>query len=172
MSEQAAASKKQCKKDTKIEKWAETKDPFINALYKKLRNSQKKLNQIKETEQKIKDKEIQPTQEQLDKISRKGQIQTEMDEVLDYLNLYKESFPQNPADAAGGKKKGAEEKVEVAAQSDAAVDLSKVVDDALSLVADSVIFATLNGNGVELKGSNQNFNDAIGHIAKAWSGLT
>jgi len=34
----AAAPKKQGKKDSKIEQWAETKDAYVNALYKKLRN--------------------------------------------------------------------------------------------------------------------------------------
>ena len=53
--------KKSGKKDAKIEQWADTKDAFVNALYKKLRNGQKKLGQIKELEQKIKSKEVQPT---------------------------------------------------------------------------------------------------------------
>ena len=102
------APKKQGKKDTKIDQWAETKDAYVNALYKRLRNGQKKLGQIKELEHKIKSKEVQPTQEQLDKIARRDVIKGEMDEVLSYLNLYKESFPENPAFAAGaGKKKAA-----------------------------------------------------------------
>ena len=56
----SAVSKKQKKV---LEQWAETKDPFVNALYKKLRNSQKKLTKIDEVEAKIKAKEIQPTQD-------------------------------------------------------------------------------------------------------------
>lgn len=99
-----------------------------------------------------------------------------MDEVLGYLNLYKESFPENPAFAAGAgkkKKEGAAEEKPVATQpAEPAVDVNKVVSDALGLVADTVIFATLNGEGVELKGSNQQINDAIAHVRKAWTGLT
>jgi hypothetical protein len=56
----SAVSKKQKKV---IEQWAETKDPFVNALYKRLRNSQKKLTKIEDVESKIRSKEIQPTQE-------------------------------------------------------------------------------------------------------------
>jgi hypothetical protein len=96
-----------------------------------------------------------------------------MDEVLAYLNLYKESFPENPAFAAVGKKKGAaaaEQKP--AAVAEPAVDTSKLIEDALGLIADTVIFATLNGEGVELKGSSQHENDAISFVAKAWTGLT
>ena len=58
MSETAqAASKKPNKKDThgaKVDKWADTKDPFVNQLYKRLRNNLKKLNKIQEVETKIK----------------------------------------------------------------------------------------------------------------------
>jgi|LauGreDrversion4_2_1035121.scaffolds.fasta_scaffold250172_1 gas vesicle protein len=55
-------AKKQQKKDIgpKIEQWADTKDPFVNNLYKRLRNTQKKINKIAEVEQKIKAKEIEP----------------------------------------------------------------------------------------------------------------
>lgn len=175
MSEQTAP-KKQGKKDTKIEQWAETKDPFVNNLYKRLRNGQKKINQIKELDQKIKAKEIQPTQEQLEKIARRDAIKAEMDEVLSYLNVYKESFPENPAFAAGaGKKKGAvaaEEKPAPVQPSEPSVDIQKVIEDSLSLVADTVIFAALHQDGVELKGANQQINDAIAFVAKSWSGLT
>ena len=83
-----------------------------------------------------------------------------MDEVLGYLNVYKESFPENPAFAAGaGKKKGAaaaEEKPVAAVQpSEPAVDVQKLIEDAFALVADTVILATLHSEGVEIKGANQ-----------------
>jgi len=98
-----------------------------------------------------------------------------MDEVQSYLNLYKESFPENPAFAAAGKKKGgagaAEEKAPVAVVTPV-VDVQKIVEDSLAIVADTVIFATLHAEGVELKGANQQVNDAIAFVAKAWNGLT
>ena len=73
------ADKKQ-KKDTqdkKLEQWAETKDPFVNNLYKRLRNNQKKIKQIQELEAKIAAKEIQPNQEQLEKLQRKQEFKKE-----------------------------------------------------------------------------------------------
>ena len=54
----SAVSKKQ---KNGLEQYADTKDAFVNALYKKLRNAQKKLTKIDEVETKIKAKEIQPT---------------------------------------------------------------------------------------------------------------
>ena len=165
----SAVSKKQKKV---IEQWAETKDAFVNALYKKLRNSQKKLTKIDEVEQKIRSKEIQPTQDQLDMIQRKAAIKAEMDEVLGYLNLYKESFPENPAFAAAGKKKKADTPVEPAKVEPVApvVDVSKVVEDTLSFVADAVIFGSLKG--VNLTGSNPQINEALAHLHGAWNSVT
>jgi gas vesicle protein len=60
MSDSAAAtSQQQSKKKNKVvDQWADTKDPFVNQLYKRLRNSQKKINKINEVDQKIKAKEI------------------------------------------------------------------------------------------------------------------
>lgn len=154
---------KKSKKDTKVlEQWADTKDPFVNQLYKRLRNAQKKLNKFKEVEQKIKKGEIQPSQEQLESLSRKDKVKAEMDETLGYLNLYKESFPENPA-FASGKKKGEEKP---AAEAAPVVDNSKAVEGALSLLADVVLFSS-----VELKSSSQNMNNAIKQVAKTISGL-
>lgn len=168
---------KKSKKDTKVlEQWADTKDPFVNQLYKKLRNSQKKINSILEVEQKLKKQEITATPDLLEKVQKKESVKAQMDEVLSYLNLYKESFPENPAFAQTGKKSKAkteEAPAKVEAPKEPEVDVNKIVEDALSLVADAVIFATLNGDeGVELKGSNQNLNDSLAHILKSWSGLT
>ena len=173
---QSAVSKKQKKQ---IEQWAETNDAFVNQLYKKLRNGQKKLNNIAEVEQKIKAKEIQPTQELLDKVQRKDKIKAEMDEVLGYLNIYKESFPENPAFAAGASKKKAPKAepvqpvVQVApvVEQAPAVDVNKVVEDALSFVAESVIFGNLSKN-MSLSGTNSNINDALAHLLNGWYGLT
>jgi hypothetical protein len=173
---------KKNKKDThKIEQWAETKDAYVNQLYKRLRNNQKKLTKINEIEQKIRLKEIQANADQLESVSRKANLKAEMDEVLGYLKLYQEAFPDNPAFAVGaGKKKPAkteavavEAPVVAAVPEESAVDANKIVDDALSFVADTIILSTLNGaQGVELQGSNQNLNDSLAYIRSAWTELT
>lgn len=43
--------------------YADTSDPFVNIIYKKLRNKKKKLDKILQTEQKVKVKEIVPNAE-------------------------------------------------------------------------------------------------------------
>ena len=167
----SAVTKKQKKV---IEQWAETKDPYVNALYKKLRNNQKKITKIDEVESKIKSKEIQPTQDQIDMVQRKPTIKAEMDEVLGYLNIYKESFPENPAFSAASKKKAEAPVAEPAKVEPVAapvVDVSKVVEDALSLVADAVIFGQLSLKGSSLSGSNNNINDALSHLQCNWNSL-
>lgn len=98
-----------------------------------------------------------------------------MDEVIGYLNLYKEAFPENPAFASPTGKKGAKAPAEKAPvqETTAPVDTTKVVEDALNLVADTVIFATLNQElGVELAGSNPSLNAALSHVLSAFQGLT
>lgn len=148
----------------------------MNKLYKKLRNGQKKLNEIQEVEKKLKTKEIQATPELLEKVQRKDKVKADMDEVLGYLELYKESFPENPAFAAGGAKKAAK-KAEAAPQQvvapvavEPAVDVSTVVEDALGLVADAVIFGYLNLE-TPLNGINNNISDSLLHLNQAWAGL-
>lgn len=172
-SEQASAVSKKTKKV--IEQWADTPDAYVNKLYKKLRNGQKKLNDIQEVEKKLKTKEIQATPELLEKVQRKDKIKGEMDEVLSYLELYKESFPENPAFAAGAKKgpKKAEAAPQVVAPvvAEPAVDVSKVVEDALSLVADAVIFGYLNSEA-PLTGVSSGVSDSLTHLTHAWAGLT
>ena len=98
MESSQVAQKKQ-KKDTgvKIEQWADTPDRFVNLIYKKLRNIQKKLNQIIEVETKIKAKEITPTPDQLEKVARKDKFKAEMDDVLSYLKMYQEANPDSLA---------------------------------------------------------------------------
>ena len=81
-----------------------------------------------------------------------------MDEVLGYLNLYKENAPQQAAAVA---------QVEAPV-----VDTGKIVEEALTLVADTLVFATLNAEGAELKGANHQINDAIAVLRKSWTGLT
>jgi hypothetical protein len=170
-SEQASAVSKKTKKV--IEQWADTQDAFVNKLYKKLRNSQKKLNDISEVEKKLKTKEIQATPELLEKVQRKDKIKGEMDEVLAYLELYKESVPENPAFAAGAKK--AAKKVEPVAApvvvAEPAVDVGKVIEESLSLVADAVIFGYINSQ-TPLTGVSSGVSDSLTHLTEAWAGLT
>ena len=135
------------------------------------------MNDITDVEKKLKTKEIQPTPELLEKVQRKDKVKAEMDEVLGYLELYKESFPENPAFAAGGAKKAAK-KVETApveapvvVHQEPAIDVSKVVEDALALVADAVILGTLNASS-PLTGTNAHISDSLKHLTSAWTGLT
>lgn len=109
-------------------------------------------------------------------MQRKDKIKAEMDEVLGYLELYKESFPENPAFAAGGAKKAkkpeaAPQQVVASVVVEPAVDVSKVVEDALGLVADSVIFGYLNGEN-PLPGVDSKTSDALAHLTHVWAALT
>jgi hypothetical protein len=96
------------KKDTqggKVDQWADTKDPFVNMIYKKLRNKKKKLDKIKETEDKVKKGEIKPNQEQVDMIKSKEGLLEEMKQQQEIIKMYQEAFPDNPAFATSSKKK-------------------------------------------------------------------
>lgn len=53
----------------------------MNALHKKLRNKKKKLDKIQITEQKIKNKEIQPNEEQKAMLLKKDQIAKDMKDI-------------------------------------------------------------------------------------------
>lgn len=77
----------------------------MNSIYKKLRNKNKKLEKIKETEGKIKKGEFKPNQEQLDMIQSKDKLNQEMSELLAIIKMYQEAFPDNPAFQQIGKKK-------------------------------------------------------------------
>lgn len=81
---------------SKVEQWADTKDPFVNVIYKKLRNKNKKLDKIKETADKVKKGEIVPNQEQLEMINSKTKILEEMKELQGIITMYQEAFPENP----------------------------------------------------------------------------
>lgn len=96
-------------------------------------------------------------------VQRKDKVKAEMEEVLGYLKLYQEAFPENPAFAAGKKKSAAkptetttsqpvEEKKETVQQP--TIDVNKVVEDAFTLVANAFILGTLAQNGTQLSGSN------------------
>lgn len=60
----------------------------MNAIYRKLRNKKKKLDKIKETEEKVKNKEIVPNKEQLEMMGGKTAILAEMKEQEDIIKMY------------------------------------------------------------------------------------
>lgn len=49
--------------------------------------------------------------------------------------------------------------------------MNKVVEDALSFVADTVILGTMS-SGTPLQGSNHNLTDALAFVRSAWTDLT
>ena len=49
-----------------LEKWADTQDAFVNLIYKKLKNKNKKIDKILTTRAKIAKGELNPNKEQLD----------------------------------------------------------------------------------------------------------
>lgn len=83
---------------------ADTADPFVNKLLKKLRNKKKKMDKIHLAEQKAKNKEIVLNEETKEMLSQKEHIQKETKEIEKILGMYKDAFPDNPAFAQGSKK--------------------------------------------------------------------
>lgn len=63
---------------------------FEIELKKKIRNKTKKLEQITELEQKVKKGEIVPNQEQLIKIASKTATELEINDVNQYLAMFKD----------------------------------------------------------------------------------
>ena len=63
---------------------------FEIELKKKIRNKTKKLEQISELEQKVKKGEIVPNQEQLIKIASKTATELEINDVNQYLAMFKD----------------------------------------------------------------------------------
>ena len=60
----------------------------MNAIYKKLRNKKKKLDKIKETEERVKKGEIKPNQEQLEMLNGRPAILEEMKELQAIIKMY------------------------------------------------------------------------------------
>jgi len=73
----------------------ESVNVFQRELQKKIRNKQKKLDQINELEQKIKAKVITAKEEQLSKIAAKSAIEAEIAEVKTYLDLYNSTLTES-----------------------------------------------------------------------------
>lgn len=75
----------------KLSNLADETDAFVKELNKKIRNKQKKLDQIQQLEKKIQAKEIVANEEQKGKIASKSGVLAEINEVKTYLDLYKAS---------------------------------------------------------------------------------
>lgn len=82
--------KNQAEKVNKEEKDESGLSAFEIELKKKIRNKTKKLEQISELEQKVKKGEIVPNQEQLIKIASKTAIELEINDVNQYLAMFKD----------------------------------------------------------------------------------
>lgn len=65
----------------------------MNVIYKKLRSKKKKLDKIKDTEDKAKKGDAVLTQEQLEMIKNKNAIVEEMNELQNIIKMYQEAFP-------------------------------------------------------------------------------
>ena len=61
-------------------------DSIEAGIQKKLRNKKKKLDKILQTEMKIKNKEIEPTEDQKEMIASKGKIETQIKELNEIRN--------------------------------------------------------------------------------------
>ena len=80
-----------CKSTTSTQKLTiiDETDAFVVELNKKIRNKQKKLDQISQLEAKIKNKEIVANEEQRGKIATKAAVAAEISDVKTYIDLYK-----------------------------------------------------------------------------------
>jgi len=65
-----------------------TDDVFLTTKGKALRNKQKTLDKIIETEKAIKKGEIQPTDAQKEMVGRKDALKAEMKDIKDLIDLY------------------------------------------------------------------------------------
>ena len=70
-----------------------TEDLFLNIKGKALRNKQKTLDKITETEKAIRKGEIQPSDAQKEMVGRKDALKAEMKELKDLIDLYIQSNP-------------------------------------------------------------------------------
>lgn len=112
-------------------------------------------------------------------LGKKDKLVKDMKELDDIIKMYQQAFPDNPAFQASGKKKDKQkkqqeevQKAEITAPKEPQVDIDKVVEDAISLVADSVILASLNTHfGEDLPGANQNILDALSFLYKSFNNL-
>lgn len=76
----------------KIELLDEENEPFLKALQKRVRNINKKLNQIAELQGKD---NLKP--EQVDKINRKEQLHQEIRRIQETAQMFRDTYAENVA---------------------------------------------------------------------------
>jgi len=156
----------------------ETADPFVNALNKKIRNKKKKLDKIKQLEQRVKEgKSSELKEEQKAMMGKKDQIHKELKDIDKTMLMYKQAFPDNPVFAQGAKKKAApagKKQVEQGkTQEEQPVDVSKVIEDALRVIADAVIINRLQDRfGESIPGASQNIQESLQFLYRTFESLT
>ena len=123
----------QKKKKTLPFDYTTTDDIFLTAKGKALRNKQKTLDKIIETQKAIKKGEIQPTDAQKEMVSRRESLAAEIKEIKELIDLYIQANPDY-------KRKGAEEKKEVAV----VVPTSSNLEEAFTLLAKVMLLDSFN----------------------------
>jgi len=68
-------------------------DAFSRELYKKVRNSAKKLDNILKTEERLKNKEIKSTSDIQEKLSAKQALSQQVDEIIAVYKMYQKALP-------------------------------------------------------------------------------
>ena len=110
-----------------------TDDIFLTAKGKALRNKQKTLDKIIDTQKAINKGEIQPTDAQKEMVSRKESLKAEIKDIRDVIDLYIQANPDY-------KRKGAEEKKEV----EVIAPKTPNLEDAFTLLAKVMLLNTFN----------------------------
>ena len=134
-----------------------------SVLVKRLRNKKKKMEKIQQTEKKIKKKEIDPTEEQLEMVASKGVLDMQIKELETLVdNFKKEAKDQKKAAAKEAHKPAppapeeAKEEAPVTA-SHFKFSEAEVIERTLALVADAALVALLSPDryegGIRLDGA-------------------
>ena len=74
-------------------KYASSNDLFVSTKGKVLRNKQKRLDKVFETEAKIKSGELKPSEQQQEMVDSKKQLLQEVKELTKLIELYIQSNP-------------------------------------------------------------------------------
>jgi hypothetical protein len=143
-----------------------TDDIFLNTKGKALRNKQKTLDKIFDTEKQIKKSEIVPTDAQKEMVARKDALKAEMKEIKELIDLYIQSNPDY-------KRKGVEEtKVE---EVPVPVVNTHSLEAAFKLMADVLLLKSFNNvhSGVISHAGSELccFQTLTGHITKLHSSI-
>lgn len=176
------ADKKGGKKDTAKNAeqiWEGTTNPFALKMLKLMRNKKKKLEKINETEKKVKRKEIEPNQEQLDMINSKPAQEQMQKEYESILALYKETVDGQGGDEAPKKQKpkkaapvpAKQEEVKVEAQSTPQVDPEDIIRATLNSVADCMILQSMKTHYQQTLPGHENYHSAVDTVNETYKNL-